>query len=150
MPRRLDSRTTESRKQTNNMPLMPVNAAAIASVEPVAHGAVPRRIECCCSCKNHLLKQVMVLFERHPYFVRRSSRASGYRRPCSSRVWSASRVGTLPSFFQGWAPPLSQLDGASVLVLHLDRLIRFLFLILEFVCHAYPAFVFHPRFHQTP
>ena len=27
-------------------------------------------------------------------------------------------------------------------------LTRFRFLILAFVCHAYPAFVLHPRFHQ--
>ena len=54
MPRRLDSQTTESRKHTN-MPLMPVNAASITSVEPVAHGAVPRRIEYCCTFENRLL-----------------------------------------------------------------------------------------------
>ena len=47
MPRRLDGQTTESRKHTNHMPLMPVNAASITSVEPVAHGAVPRRIDYC-------------------------------------------------------------------------------------------------------
>ena len=52
---------------------MPVNAASITSVEPVAHGTVPRRIECRCTLKNRLLYQV--LFEQHPYFVRRTSRA---------------------------------------------------------------------------
>ena len=41
-----------------------------------------------------------MLFEQHPYFVQRGSRVSGYRRPCSSRVWPASRAGTLPSFFR--------------------------------------------------
>ena len=71
--------------------------------------------------KKRLMQQVMVLFEQHPYFVRRRPRAPGYRRPCSSRVWLASRVGKLPSFFHGWAPALPQLDGALVLVLHLDR-----------------------------
>ena len=53
-PRQVDDR---EKKNTNNMSLMPVNAASITSVEPVAHGAVPRRIEvpvhskivCCCS-----------------------------------------------------------------------------------------------------
>ena len=40
----------------------------------------------------------------HPYFVHRRSRASGHRRPCSSTVWSTSRVGTPPLFFQGGAP----------------------------------------------
>ena len=35
-----------------------------------------------------------------PVLVQRRSRTSGYRRPCSSRVWSASRVGTHPSFFR--------------------------------------------------
>ena len=34
MPRRLGNQATESRKDTNNMPLMPVNAACITSVEP--------------------------------------------------------------------------------------------------------------------
>ena len=34
MPRRLDSQTTESMKHTNNMPLMPVNAASIAQSNP--------------------------------------------------------------------------------------------------------------------
>ena len=54
-PLRLDSQRTESRKYTNNMPLMPVNAASITSVEPLAHWAVSRRIECCCTSKNSLL-----------------------------------------------------------------------------------------------
>ena len=99
---------------------MPVNTASITSVEPVAHGAVPRRIECCCTLKNRLLQQVMVLFEQHPYFVRRIAlqdtgalAAAEYGRLA---VWEHSPL------FQGWAPHLSQLDGASaVLVLHLDR-----------------------------
>ena len=52
-----------------------------------------------CAYYNRLLWQVMLL-EQHPYFVQRRSRASGYRRPCSSRAWSISRVGTLPSFFR--------------------------------------------------
>ena len=131
------------------MSLMPVNAASIASAEPVAHGAVPRRIECCCKFKNRPLKQVMVLFEQHPYFVRRRSRASGYQRPCSSRAWSASRVGTLPSFFRArrrlyrsWT-----VDQCWCSISTVDS---FSFLILAFVCHAYPAFVLHPRFHQKP
>ena len=34
---------------------MPINAASSTSVEPVAHGAVLRRIECCCTFKNRLL-----------------------------------------------------------------------------------------------
>ena len=37
------------------MLLMPVNAVSIAEAEPVAHGAVPHRIECCCTFKNRLL-----------------------------------------------------------------------------------------------
>ena len=41
------------------------------------------------------------LFEQHPYFIQRRSRASGCRRPCSSRAWSESRAGTLPSFLGG-------------------------------------------------
>ena len=49
-PRRLDSKTTESRKNTNNIPLMPVNATSITTAESGAHGAVPQRIECCYIC----------------------------------------------------------------------------------------------------
>ena len=99
-PRRLDSQRRESIKFTNNMPLMPVNTASIAAAKTVAHGAVTHRIVCCCTFKNRLLQQVMIQFEQHSYFGQRRSRASGYRRPCSSRVWSASRAGTLPSFFR--------------------------------------------------
>ena len=43
------------------MPLMPVNAVSVTEAEPVAHGAVPHRIECCCTFKNRLLLQVMML-----------------------------------------------------------------------------------------
>ena len=53
--------------------------------------------------------------------------------------------GNTPLFFHGRAPPLPQLDGASVLVLHLV-VDTFSFLILAFVCRAYPAIVLHPRF----
>ena len=47
-PRSLESQRTESREYTNKMPLMAVNAPSIIVAKPVAHGAVPRRIECCC------------------------------------------------------------------------------------------------------
>ena len=60
MPRRLDSQTTESRKHTSNMPLMPVNAGSITTVEPVVHGAVPHRIGCCCTFKNRLLYEASI------------------------------------------------------------------------------------------
>ena len=83
-----------------------------------------------------------MLFEQHPHIVQPRSRASGYWRPCSIRVRSASRVGTLPSFFragrrfyrswtvhQCWCS-ISTVDSFSCLI-------------LAFVCHAYPAFVFH-------
>ena len=73
----------------------------------------------------------MVRFEQHSYFVRRRSRASGY-----TGALAATGYGRLakdaPLFFQGWVPPLLQLDGASVLVLHLDR---WLVLVFDFsVC----------------
>ena len=73
---------------------MPVKTAFIAAAKPVAHRAVPYRIECGCTFKNLLSQQVM-MFEQHPpYFVQRRSRSSWYRRHCSRRVWSASCVGT--------------------------------------------------------
>ena len=99
-PPRLDSKTTESREHTNNMPLMPVKAVSITAAEPVTHWAVPHRSECCCTFRNRLLQQVMMLSEQHPYFVQRKSRAPGYRRSCSSRAWPASRLGTPPSYFR--------------------------------------------------
>ena len=123
-----DTRQPEDRKQKLNeqtMPLMPVNAASIIVAKPVAYGVVTHRIECCCTFKTRLL-----LFEQHPHFVQRRSHASGYRRPCSSRVrvWSAIiAVWAHSPLFQGWPPPLLQLDGASVLVLHLDRRLVFIF-----------------------
>ena len=33
---------------------MPVNAASVTAAKPVAHEAVPHRIECCCTFKNRL------------------------------------------------------------------------------------------------
>ena len=51
------------------MPRMPVNAASITAAKPVAHGAVPHRIECCGAFKNRLL--VMRLLEQHLYYVQR-------------------------------------------------------------------------------
>ena len=92
----------------------------------------------------------MVLFEQHPYCARRRSRASGYRRPCCSRVWSASREATLPSFFRAGCRLYRSRTvciSAGALISTVDSLS---FLILAFVCHAYPAFVLHPRFHQKP
>ena len=87
----------------------------------------------------------MMLLERHPYFVQRRSRASLYRRSCSSRVWSASRVGTLPSFFRAgrclyriWTVHQCWCSSSTV-----DS---FSFFILALVCHGYPAFVLHRRF----
>ena len=147
-PRGVDNQRTESRIFTNNMPLMPVNTASITSVEPVAHGAVPHEIECCCTLKNCVLQQVMMLFEQHPYF--RAAQISRCRIPAPlQQQWSASRVGILPSFFragrrlyrswtvhQCWCSTLT-VDSFS-------------FLILALVCQAYPAFVLHPRFPPKP
>ena len=55
-------------------------------------------------------------------------------------------------FFQRWASPLPQLDGASVLVLHLDCRLVFVFdfcRCLLRVMNVYPEFVLHPRFPST-
>ena len=77
---------------------MPVHAASITVAKPVANGAVSHGIECYCTLHNRLLSQMM-LSEQHPYCIHRTSHASKYRRHCSSRVWSTSRVDTLPSIF---------------------------------------------------
>ena len=83
-----------------------------------------------------------MLFEQQPYFVQRRYRASGYRRPCSSNVSSASRVGTLPSFFTAGR----RLYGSWTVLqcwCSTSTVDSFSFLIFAFVCHAYPypAFV---------
>ena len=38
------------------------NAASITAAKPVAHGAVPLRIECCCALKNRLLYMASNVF----------------------------------------------------------------------------------------
>ena len=85
--RRPDSRTTESRKHTKNMPLVPVNATSITAVEPVAHGAVHHRMSTAVYKKNPCVAASIMLFGKRP--VHRRSRDSGYRRPCISRLWTA-------------------------------------------------------------
>ena len=82
----------------------------------------------------------MMLCEQHPYFVHRRSRASGYRRPCSSRVWSASRVGTFPSFFRA-GRHLYRSWTVHQCWCFTSTVGSFSFLILAFVWHAYPALV---------
>ena len=46
--------------------------------------------------------------------------------------------------FVGNSSIVLQLDCASVLVVHLDRRLVYV-CIISFFCHAYPAFVPHPR-----
>ena len=53
-PRALDSQRTESRQCTISMSLMPAIAASVTAAQPVAHQAVPHRIECCRTLKNRL------------------------------------------------------------------------------------------------
>ena len=132
---------------------MPINAASITTAKPVAYGAVPHRsaavhskIVCCIILRGiYDVAKVILLFEQHPYFVQCRSRASGCRRPCSSRIWSASSVGALPSFFRGgrrlyrsWTVHQCWCSNSTI-----DS---FSLLILACVCNAYPAFVLHPRF----
>lgn len=82
---------------------MPLPDARKCSLQPSSPqpnpwpmGSSQIKIECCCcTFKNCRLWQVMML-EQHPYFLQGRSRASEYRCHCGSRVWSASRVGTLP------------------------------------------------------
>ena len=128
---------------------MPVNAASITAAKPVARGVVPHRVECCCTFKSSVAArlEVMMLLQQHPCFVERRSRASGHRRPCSSRVWSASRVGTLPSFlragrrlYRSWTVYQCWCTTSTV-----DS---FSFLISLFVMripHLYPILVFYRK-----
>ena len=102
-PRRLKSGKTERKICTNATPVMPVFTASITAGKLVAHGAVPRRTECCCTkvvcCSTYVM---MLPDEQHPYIFQRGSRASGYGAiAAADRVfWSASRVGTRPSLFR--------------------------------------------------
>ena len=97
-----------------------------------------------CAYYNRLLWQVMLL-EQHPYFVQRRSRASGYRRPCSSRAWSACRVGTLPSVFRA-GRRLYRSWTVHQCWRYTSTVDSFSFFIRAFDCPAHPAFVLHPRF----
>ena len=109
----------------------------------MARGAGPHRIECCSTLKNRLLWQVMMLFEQCPYFGQCRSRVSRYRRPCSRRVWSASRVGTLPSSFRTgrrlYRRCMMQQSRRST-----STVDSFSFLFFSFICHSYPAFASTP------
>ena len=102
--------------------MMLVKTASVTAAEPVAHGSVSQRIDCCCTFKNRKLYVASNDAVRiAPILIQRRYRASGYRRPCSLRVRSASRVGTRPTFSTaGRRRPLPQLDSASVLMLHLN------------------------------
>ena len=126
------------------MRLMPANAASITAAKPVVHGAVPHRIECCCTFKTRLL-----LFEQHPHFVQRRSHASGYRRPCSSRVWSASRVGVLPPFFRVVCR-LCRSWKCWCSTLHIDRCLDFVFSSIFCYVTRIRRLYSHPLFPRKP
>ena len=66
--------------------------------------------------------------------------------PLQQQSMVGQPCGHTPSLFQVWEPPLPQVDGVSVSVLHLDRWVtRVALLILALFFHAYPAFGLHPR-----
>ena len=100
--------------------------------------AVHSNIVCC--------KQLIKLFGQHPDFAQCISRASGYRRPCNSRDWSASPVGPLPSFFRaghrlyrGWTVHQCWCSTSTF-----DSWLVFIFDISHLFWDAYPAFGLHP------
>ena len=118
-----DTRQPEDRKQKLNeqtMPLMPVNAASIIVAKPVAYGVVTHRIECCCTFK-YRLSYVLVARKddlccltstRTCLSVAQISRFM-IPAPLQQQSMVGQPCGHIPLFFQGWAPPLPQLDGAS-------------------------------------
>ena len=69
--------------------------------------AVHSKIVCCCLNSTRTLSGADLALQ----VIDALAAAEYGRQPC----------GHTPLFFEGWAPPLPQLDGASVLVLHLDR-----------------------------
>ena len=90
----------------------------------------------------------MMLFEQHPYFVQRRSRASGYRR------LAAAEYGRLAVWEHS---PFSELGAASYprWTVHqcwcsISTVGLFSFFSLAFVCHAYPTFVLRSRSHLKP
>ena len=92
-----------------------------------------------------------MLLDQHPYLPIRSAdlalHDTGAIAPAEYgglAVWAHYPV------FQRWASPVPQLDGASVLVLHLDRRLVFVFNTSKYLLFVtrhdvYPAFVLHPR-----
>ena len=68
-PRISDSSTKKTKKYSNNMPLILVNAAFITTAKPVAHWAPSHRIEWCCIFQNLCIRlEAMIAFEQRPYF----------------------------------------------------------------------------------
>ena len=88
-PRRRDTQKAESREQTDNMPLVPVNAASITTAKIVVHGVVPDRIERFCTTQNLCSSKMITLFGQHLHFIH-----------SFSRFRSASCVGTPHSVFR--------------------------------------------------
>ena len=86
----------------DNMPLVPLNAASITAAKTVACGAVQIELSAAVQPKKIVFYQMMMRLVQHLHFIQPQSCATGYRCLCSSRLWLASSVGTLPSFFQGW------------------------------------------------
>ena len=129
------------------MPLVPVNAASTTTAKTVACGAVPDQIECCCTTQKCVFCQMMMLFVQQPALC--SAPISRFRIPVplQQQGMAGWLCGHTPLFFQGWASPLPQLDGASVLVPHLDRWL-FWFSILAFVFLAFASFGHPPLFPQ--
>ena len=92
-----------------------------------------------------------MLFEHHTPTLSSADLAVQFKiygRPCSSRVWSAGRVGTIPSCSVLGAAP--NVAGRCISADAPPR--TFARMILAFVCYAYPAFVLvlHPPFPPKP
>ena len=83
---------------------MPVHAASITAAKPVAHGAVPHRMECCCTLKNRLLSQVICCLNS----TRTLSSANLALQNTSSIA--AAEYGRLAMW--AYSPPLSGLGAA--------------------------------------
>ena len=130
------------------MPMMPDHTASITAAEPVALGSVLHRIECFCTLKIVCCSRWLCLNSTRTFS--RADLALQDTGALAAAEHGRLGVWNTPLYFKGWAPPLPQLDSASVLIFYLNCCLVFA-LIAAFVCHAYPAlFVPHPRFAFKP
>ena len=97
------------------MPLVPVNAASVAAAKIVTHGAIPIELSAGLYSIKSSVVATDVAVGTAPGTLSSADLALQDTGAVSAAEWSTSPCGHTPSLFQVWAPPLPQLDGASIL-----------------------------------